>query len=206
MRVEPPARVSDAAEITGSGLILGDSHIYEHAVVTDAPRIEDTYVFGYSIVTGEPYLYNSIIQEHAIVTGEPTITGSLIGGTARVNDKVQVNESTVAGNALVAHNALVQKSRILGNVVVLGGELHGVTLERSERVHEGIWYRAPRYAESSVAELSMTECVHGKIIIGCVCRSVNWWWKNADVMQQQYGWSEAAVQWVKDNIGKVSEG
>ncbi len=205
VRVETPAKISDGAEITGTGLICGASHVCNEALVADSPRIVDTTVAQYAIVTGNPYLYRSLINSHAIITGEPTITQSQVGGTARVNDKAQVNRSIVEGNALVGRDAIVQESVLMGNTAVLGGQIHGVKLTRSQRVHEGVWYRAPRYTESPVAALSMTECVNGKVIIGCLCRSVSWWKANAEKMQEEYGWGNLAVQWVRDNIDRLVE-
>lgn len=206
VRVEPPAKVTDSAEVSGSGLITGDSWIREQAIVMDSPRIESCDVRGYSIISGKPFIFASLIDEHAIISGSPTITQSQIQGTARVHDDVAINRSIVGGNAMVSKNAIVQNSIVGGNVIVVGGELHDVKLDNNERVHEGVWTRAPRHLDHPDVPMAMTECIHGKVIIGCVCRSANWWKQNDKLMQEKYGWSDEAVQWVWQNIDWVSSG
>jgi acetyltransferase-like isoleucine patch superfamily enzyme len=203
VRVEPPARVQDNAEVSGSGLVLGDSYIRGRAIVTDAPRVEDTIIEEFAVVTGHPFLYKALVQSHAIISGSPSITHSEIGGTARIQDGAIVNDSVIDGNALIGQSALVQASHISGNVVVLGGELHNVGLDQNQRVHEGIWHRAPRYLEHPDVPLAMTECINNHVIIGCLCRSVGWWKLNAGKMQQEYGWSNEATQWIWDNIDSM---
>jgi carbonic anhydrase/acetyltransferase-like protein (isoleucine patch superfamily) len=206
VRVEPPAKVSDGAEVSGFGLITGDSWIHGQAIVMDSPRIESCDVRAYSIISGSPYIFESLIDEHAIISGRASITQSQIQGTVRVHDDAVINRSIIEGNAMVSKNALVQNSRIGGNVIVVGGELHDVSLEHNERIHEGVWYRAPRHVDSPDTPMAMTECIHGKVIIGCVCRSANWWKQNDKLMQEKYGWTDEAVQWVWQNIDWVSSG
>jgi carbonic anhydrase/acetyltransferase-like protein (isoleucine patch superfamily) len=206
VRLEPPARVMEMVEVSGTGLISGNSTVRGQAIVVDNPRIEDCDIHGFCIISGAPFLYQALINEHAIISGRPSITQSQISGTARVHDDAVVNRSIVDGNAMVGRNAIVQNSHLHGNVVVIGGELHGVNLQLNERVHEGIWHRAPRHLGHPAVPMTMTECVRGNVIIGCLCRSVEWWKTNAERMQQEYGWSDEAVQFVWSNIDFVAYG
>ena len=191
------------AEVTGAGKIFGDSWVRDNAIVAGSPHIERSNVEGYSIVTDSPFIFDSTIREHALITGSPSITGSQISGTARVYDDAVVNGSIVDGNAMVSKNALVQHSHLHGQVIVTGGELHGVSLERTERVHEGVWYRAPNHKAHPSVPMAMTECIHGRVIIGCLCRSIDWWKHNANKMQEEYGWTDEAVRWIWDNIDSM---
>jgi carbonic anhydrase/acetyltransferase-like protein (isoleucine patch superfamily) len=205
VRVEPPAQVSEQAEVSGSGLIAGFSEIKGNAILSDGPTIHDSIVDGYCIISGTPYIHDSFVAEHALITGDVSITGSAIGGTARVKDNAIINKSIVDGNALVAKNALVQNSHLHGQSVVLGGEVHGVNLERTERVHEGIWYRNPKHMAHPSVPMAMTECIDNKVIIGCLCRSVPWWKQNAERMQEEYGWPDEAVKWIWANIDTMHQ-
>ena len=193
----------DTSEVTGSGRVFNDSIIRDRAIVTDSPHIERSNVEGYAIVTGSPFIYNSVIHEHALVTGAPNITQSEIKGTARIKDSAQINGSIVDGNASVSGKALVQHSHLHGHVYVTGGELHGVSLVRTERVHEGVWHRAPNHMAHPSVPMAMTECIDNKVIIGCLCRSIHWWKQNAAKMQEEYGWTDEAVQWIWDNIDSM---
>ena len=177
--------------------------VRDSAIVADSPHVERSTIEGYAIVTGSPFIFDSTIREHALVTGKPSITGSQISGTARIYDDAVVNGSIVDGNAMVSKKALIQHSHLHGQVIVTGGELHGVLLERTERVHEGVWYRAPNHMAHPSVPMAMTECIDNKVIIGCLCRSVHWWKQNATKMQEEYGWTDEAVRWVWANIDSM---
>jgi carbonic anhydrase/acetyltransferase-like protein (isoleucine patch superfamily) len=202
VRVEDSS-VLELAEVTGSGKILAQSRIAGNAIVTDSPHIEASDILGYSIVTGSPFISKSSIDEHALITGTPRIIESAVRGTARVKDEAVVSGSVVDGNASVSGKAIVNDSHLHGHVFVTGGELHGVSLERTERVHEGVWYRAPNHKAHPSVPMAMTECVDNKVIIGCLCRSVHWWKENATKMQEEYGWTDEAVSWVWANIDSM---
>lgn len=205
-RVEPPAKVSEQAEVSGTGLIKGESWVHGYALVSDSPTIEDSDVRAYSIITGSPFIKQALVDEHAVISGRPSITQSMLAGTARIQDDAVINRSIIDGNALVSRDALIQNSGLHGNVVVIGGEVHDTNLDGNIRVHEGIWHRAPRHLNHPSLPMALTECINGHVIIGCLCRSVSWWKQNDKKMQAEYAWTDEAVKFIWDNIDWVAFG
>lgn len=197
--------LGEGARAMGEVVIRGSSLVAGRAIITDKVVIANSQILGYAIVTGGPVIEDSLIDQHALITGEALISDSTVSGTAQVHGFASITGSIIDGNAVVRDSAVVLNSHIHGNVEVLEtAGVEGIALERNERVHEGRWTRAPRHMSSPAATMAMTECIDGKVIIGCVCRHVDWWKKHDKMMQRKFGWSDEAVKWVWDNIDEVA--
>jgi|ERR1051326_4144372 carbonic anhydrase/acetyltransferase-like protein (isoleucine patch superfamily) len=141
---------------------------------------------------------NSTAQRLAIISGNACVNrSSLITGTARVLGDSVVNNSVIAETAAVGDRAFVADSLILGRARVMdaaevvgcivestaivrgGSVLEGIHVDKDYLFHEGLWRRLPWFYGRPDERYPIQECVEGRILIGCLCATVDEWLSDA---------------------------
>lgn len=134
---------------------------------------------GRTICAGDPLVNNSTL-DCLEVSGRPTIWNSAIFGTTEIC-------GTPVTNGIVAQDAVIYGSpSLLGSFTITG------------RVHEGTWTRAPKHIKLPWCDLS--ECVDGKILLNCYCRSMGWWLRFGPKVAKKWDWAEDMISVTLDTI------
>jgi NDP-sugar pyrophosphorylase family protein len=185
--------IGDHAEVRGLVDLFDKSTIGDNARVFDSVRLSRSIIGGHSFVGGNVWMINSSVTDHAHVTGNAQLVGSNVMGHAVVNGEVRLIDAMVSDDARVYDNAavngcIVRQEATVCETAVLKGNF---TVDKSMRIHEGVWTRPPKFVEGG--QVQMTECIDGKIIIGCQCHALSWWREHAYAMGRLYNWSEVDV-------------
>ena len=185
--VDETSKVKDHAEVRGevslrsASLISGEARVFDQvdlfeSVISGNARVSGNVEMAHSHVGAlaqvsgrQVRMLQSVVGGDAVINGVITLKNTLVNAKARVYDFVSVIDSTVTDCATVCESA----------------RLEGITACRDMRIHEGVWTRPPKYIDTG--KVQMTECVDGKVIIGCQCRSIKWWYDHAEGMAQLYG-------------------
>lgn len=163
---------------------LRDCKILDGSTATDTCQIyggtyRGSIIKGRTICAGEPLVNNSTL-DCLEVSGRPTIWNSDILGTTEICD-------TPVINGIIAQDAVIYGSPLLlGTFTVTG------------RVHEGTWTRPSKHIKLPWCDLS--ECIDGKVLLDCRCRTVDYWLRHGAKLAQRRDWSEDMVSVTLDTI------
>lgn len=138
-----------------------------------------TTIKGRTICAGHPSVVNSIL-DCSEVSGRPTIYNSGLFGMTEICD------------APILNGVVCVDATIYGSSSLLG------TFKVTGRVHEGTWTRAPKHIKLPWSNLS--ECVDGKVILDCRCRTVDYWMRHGAKLARRWGWSEDQISVTLDTI------
>jgi hypothetical protein len=199
-RVLGPARVL-RSKIAGSAWVFG-AKIVDSSVgvwLKDERGRDFESQPAFPVVQGDYVLIdNSHVFCEEVTAGGP---GYLTVSHSELYEKVVVRD-----RAELRHVIATGQARVVGTAKVTGDAENKILLSGLMHLHEGEWLVAPRYAEVGRADgpihVGVTECVAGKINVGCWCRPMEWWlardarkgWRFA---QNLLGWSDAEIAEVR---------
>ena len=184
------ARVSDLAQVrdatllglshaTDGARIFGgvhrDSLFQDNVVITGGISDRSTYT-GSVLVTGTPFIEESLIACKS-VSGRARVHQSQLFDAVEIADDAEARNVTLGGNACVYGNARLEGP--------------WTDLESFARIHEGTWTRPPHYVDLGFTVV--TECVEGRILIGCRCRSLDYWKQHGTHFAQRMGWTDKQI-------------
>lgn len=196
----------------GAAMVLHYAEVHDSATVRNSMVRHFGKVFDYAVVSE-----GSVIGEYATVTGYARVKASSVKGTCQIHGETIVEHCDLDGNVIVsgdAHlqhvtvdhsgvNARVGGYSVLSNVVltdnniIVGGEIFNVTLAPHTRIHEGVWKdRPPIVIECDT--FNVTECVDGKVLVGCRCEHSGVWLRGGEAIAESEGLS-------RDNINEIRE-
>jgi hypothetical protein len=185
--------VLDNAEVNAAAFISRDSTVQGHARVRDA-RLEDescadeqcqifggtlrrSYVLGQTIVAGNPLIADESVLKCKSVSGRAQLFNAKLGGIVEVWDQ-----------PTIANVHLFDAVMVFGNARLFGEwELGGFA-----RIHENVWMRPPAWYKMD--HCVITECVEGKLLIDCRCRTREWWLRFGPAHARRAGWSEVEIE------------
>jgi NDP-sugar pyrophosphorylase family protein len=183
------ARVSDEAEVMGVCRITGKSKVEDHAQIHGAAHITDSHLISNSLASGIVWLYKSVVSGNASLHDRAQGLHSMFLDSAVASGDVRASSSEMSGQSRLLERAHIFEVTMRDRSVVCGtAEVEGnITLDRHMRIHEGSWTRAPHYVDGRAVQ--MTECIEGRVIIGCQCHPVKWWKEHGYGMGRLYGWT-----------------
>lgn len=163
------AKVRDARLLNGSCADL-DCQIL-------GGTLDRAYVGAKTIVAGNPLLAEETVAICKSISGAPKIYHSQLAGIVEIYDSPTIAEVHLFDGVLVYGT----DTKLIGP-----WELGGFA-----RMHEGTWLRPPLYI--ALEHAIITECVDGKLLIECRCRSRAWWLKFGPRFGRRYGWTEEQI-------------
>lgn len=185
--------ILDYGDVSRGSFISKDSVVKDRARVRDATLINQScaaddsqilggtldraYVGGKTITAGNPLLCDQTIAQCRSISGAPKIYSSVLTDIVEIWDTPQL---------VRVH--LREGVYVYGDAKLFGPwELGGFA-----RIHEGTWMRPPRYVKLEHAVV--TECIEGRLLVECRCRTREWWLKFGPDLAQRDGWSEAQIE------------
>lgn len=192
-------RLCDDAECNSAVYLSVDSVAAQSAKLRDC-RLEDSradgncqiyggmitasHITGRTIVAGNPNIVHSFVI-CSEVSGHPTIIDAHLTGTTEVCDSPFLRGKP--GEPLTLKDAVVYGSPTVEGCFTVTG-----------RVHEGRWTRAPGYKKLPWCDV--TECVDGKVLLDCRCRSIEYWFNHGPKLAARWGWSDEMIKETLDVI------
>jgi hypothetical protein len=162
------SRVRDARLLNGS-CADGDCQIY-------GGTLDRAYVGGRTVVAGSPLLCEETVVQCKAITGAAKLIHAHLGGIVEIFDAPTIAEVHLFDGVMV-----------YGTPKLIGPwELGGFS-----RIHEGAWTRPPLYVP--LEHTYITECVDGKLLIECRCRSREYWLRHGPNFGRRAGWSESQI-------------
>ncbi len=157
---------------------LRDCRLTDRSVAAESCQVyggvyRGTHIKGNTICAGSPLVVESLL-DCSEVSGHPSIYNARLMGVTEVCDWPTIGNATLDG-AIVYGWPL-----ILGEFTVTG------------RVHEGVWTRAPKHIKLPWCDLS--ECVDGKVLLDCRCRSAEYWLTHGPKLARRWDWSEDMIE------------
>lgn len=137
-------------------------------------------IAGKVLIAGSPTIAESVIACREI-SGTPVILNSVLLGNAEIWDAPYIEDCTIKGDALIYGDAQLRHCLI-----------------EAGRVHEGQWRRPPKYIKLPWADL--TECVDGKVLLDCRCRTTDYWLKHGAKLARRWDWSEEMIEITLETI------
>lgn len=170
-------RMFDMSEVWGEAKLSKDSTLAHCASIHDKAEVADSVVQRFGRVYGRPLIAESLVTGTAIVSGQSFVYSSVVGEQAAVMDKAQVLGSIVAGYGRVADRGAVCSSIVDEFATVRGdAQLYNAHLNGQLLIHEGIWDGVvPVSLGWPHHEYQIQTCVPGKVIIGCMCGTMDEW-------------------------------
>jgi hypothetical protein len=183
----------DHADANKAAHISRDSIAQGNAIVRDARllngscadencmilggTLDRSYVGGKTVVAGDPLLAEETVVKCKVISGSPHIYHSMLGGIVEVCDEPTIAEVHLFDGVMV-----------YGTAKLIGPwELGGFA-----RIHEGDWMRPPLYVQLEHAVI--TECIDGKLLIECRCRTREYWLRHGPAFGRRAGWSEKQIE------------
>jgi hypothetical protein len=206
--VGPEAIVRGCAEVYG-GRLEGKTTVETMARCISS-TLYATKVGGKSVIVGPDvnirycelelsgiYEHASLNFVHAFQALPNNVTDLAIGG------------ARVFGRARVA-GGKSKPLRLYGDVTIFGdAHVHGeFSLSGPYRIHTGEWTRAPLF--KALPFDTFTECVDGRINIGCRCFKIDVFLrKGADLARQHFGWTDVMIEQAREIVldfqGRMNE-
>lgn len=195
--------VLDNGDVNLTSYVSKDSIVQGNASVRDARLLnascvdedaqvfggvlDQAYVGGRTIVAGNAFLGEQTIARCCSITGNARVTRSRIEGVVRIYD-----------------DAVVDQVRLFDGLMVYGtARLYGPwQLGGFSRLHEGVWYRPPRYVELDHAVI--TECVDNRLLIECKCKPKTWWLRFGTAFGRRQGWTDEQIAITFDAVENFS--
>lgn len=181
------ADANKAAHISRDSIAQGNAIVRDARLLNGSCADEDcqifggtldrAYVGGKTLVAGDPLLAEETIVKCKSISGRPRIFHSILGGIVDVFDEPTIAEVNLVDGVMVYGDAMLVGPWELGGFA---------------RIHEGVWCRPPRYVQLEHAVI--TECVDGKLLIECRCRTRDYWLKHGPKLARRDGWSEKQIE------------
>lgn len=183
--MNPDKHRNNSASVEPSAHLSSDSFADPNSQISGRSS-----VLASSIINSQ--LVNSVVvncQVNASLLVDSTVADSSIGHS-RVENVVIAG---LLGQKPDIHGVVLENCTIEGGVLVVGPwELRGYA-----RIHEGEWYRAPRFkvitSETGIVAC-LTECVNGRALIACRCHDMRRWQRSGPRLGRLLGWPAQLVR------------
>lgn len=175
--IDKSSSASGMAKLRDCRLVVG-SRAEESCQIYGGQYLNST-IAGHTICAGDPRVFNSTLR-CSEVSGTPQIWNSDLVGTTEVCD------SPVLNGVIAKDTIIYGDPKITGTFTVTG------------RIHEGVWLRPPKHIKLPWAE--MTECVDGKLILACRCRTIDYWLRHGTKLARRWDWSDDQISVTTDTI------
>lgn len=175
------AHISRNSVVKGNAIVrdarlVNESCADEHCKIFGG-TLDNAYVAGSTIVAGDVFIGERSVARCKAISGHARVTRSQLEGIVEVFDDAIVDQVRLSDGVMVYGNAKLWGPWELGGFA---------------RIHEGLWWRAPITVE--LDHTCVTECVNGRIIIECRCRTREYWLKHGPAFGRRAGWTEAQVE------------
>ena len=180
-------------------------------VLGEAKLLDHSQLRGYAKAMEYCELKNTLAQSHARVGGAAIVEQCVLTGTCDIRGAVIIRYSQIRDNTMVMDQANVYHSNLGGNTRVAGEArlwnvitglmgkdgyylIEGTAvlnfpevlwLAPGTRVHEGEWNRPPHVIDTPY--FTMVEGVNDRVQIGCLNKSMAFWYKYGRDTLIKYG-------------------
>ena len=204
--VTPFVGLSRRATIDKTSQAIDNSEI-----LGEAKLLENSQLRGYAKIMEYAELRDSLAQAHARIGGAAQVTSCVLTGTCDVRGATVLRYSTIRDNTMVMDQSSVFHSNLGGNTRVAGeARLWNVItglmgkegyfliegsaslnfpeplwLAAGTRIHEGEWTRPPHVIDTPY--FTMVEGVNDRVQIGCLNKSMKFWYKYGKDTLINYG-------------------
>ena len=188
------------AEANLNTYISQDSQATHYAKLRDCKLYDQSSAEDYCQVYGGEF-HRSIIKGQTIVAGSPYVEKSVLW-CSEVSGKPSIKRSYLYGNTEVCDSPTIYHAQLC-NAIVYGSPAIDGSLNRAVftgRIHEGVWTRPPKHIE--LGWCSLTECIDGKIILACRCRSKEYWVDHGAKLAKRWEWSDEQIKITLETIGR----
>jgi len=164
-------------------------------------KLRDCRLTGNSEARDECQVYGgffhaSIIAGKTIVAGHPKVVGSALR-CSEVSGSPVIRYSFLQGSTEVCDFPDIKRSR-LTDCIVYGNPVISDVIATGGRIHEGIWFRPPKHIKLPWCEL--TECIDGKVILDCRCRTIDYWLRHGPKLGKRFDWSHDMIDVTLETI------